>query len=132
AATMSKRGAVFVSALFFAAMHGQIERVPDTFLLGLLYGWVFVRTGSLLPSMLAHALHNGLGVCIDRILPPPGAEGSPIHVDHYGLLPTWMVAAAIVSVALGVWLVPKTHLWPEDPKYKSPEELDEAAERLAA
>jgi len=132
AATMSKRSAVVISALYFAAMHGQIERVPDTFLLGLLYGWVFVRTGSLLPSMLAHALHNGLGVWIDRTQAPPGTDGSPIQVDHYGLLPTWMVAAAIVAVGLGVWLVPKTHLWPEDPRYKSPEELDEEAERLAA
>ena len=119
-------------ALYFAVMHGAIERTPGTFLVGLLYGWLFVRTGSLIPGMLAHALHNGAILALDWTHTLPGQRGSPFLVDRYGLLPPWLVWVAVACLAAGILLVPKTRLWPEDKGWKSPDEVDDESERLAA
>ncbi len=57
-------GIVLVSALF-ALSHGLfvpreywLVRVVPTFALSIYLGWLFVRTGSLWPSILYHAMHN--------------------------------------------------------------------------
>ena len=98
-ATMSKRRAIVVSALCFAVIHFRIERMPDLVISGIVYGWMAARTGSLLPSMLAHALHNGVVVLIDQ-----GMVGS-IEVDANGLLPVTLVWMAVAIAVLGLaWL----------------------------
>ena len=52
--------AIFFSALLFALFHLNPWQLGPTFLLGLILGWVRLRTGSLLASILTHALHNGM------------------------------------------------------------------------
>ena len=49
---------IVISSLIFAIAHEPIAMVL-AFGGGLLYGWVRVRTGSILPSMIAHAIWNG-------------------------------------------------------------------------
>ena len=50
--------AIVISSLIFAIAHEPIAMVL-AFGGGLLYGWVRVRTGSILPGMIAHAIWNG-------------------------------------------------------------------------
>jgi membrane protease YdiL (CAAX protease family) len=52
--------AIFLSALLFALFHLNPWQLGPTFLLGLLLGFVRLRTGSLLAAILTHALHNGM------------------------------------------------------------------------
>ena len=105
AARMSKRRAIVISALCFAAWHQRIERMPDTLLAGLLYGWLFVRTGSLLPSMLAHTLHDAACVFFDRMNLWPGSANAWVGVDQYGLMPAWLVwLGAASTVAGALWI----------------------------
>ena len=52
--------AVFFSALLFALFHLNPWQFGPTFLLGLILGWVRLRTGSLLAAIFTHALHNGM------------------------------------------------------------------------
>ncbi len=54
--------AVAASALLFAFLHGSIYQLLPTFFLGVLLGWLVVRTGSLVPSVLAHALNNAIAL----------------------------------------------------------------------
>jgi uncharacterized protein len=49
---------IFFSALLFALFHLNPWQLGPTFLLGLLLGYVRLKTGSLLAAMLTHALHN--------------------------------------------------------------------------
>jgi membrane protease YdiL (CAAX protease family) len=51
-------GAVAVSALGFALVHGNPAQMPHAFLMGLLLGWLFVRTGSVLPGTVLHVVNN--------------------------------------------------------------------------
>ena len=49
---------IVISSLIFAIAHEPIAMVL-AFGGGLLYGWLRVRTGSILPGMIAHAIWNG-------------------------------------------------------------------------
>ncbi len=50
--------AVTVSALLFALIHGNLAQMPHAFLSGLLLGWMYVRTGSILPGVAFHWVNN--------------------------------------------------------------------------
>ena len=47
-----------LSALVFACAHGIPDIILPTAILGLLFAWIYERTGSLWPAMLAHVAHN--------------------------------------------------------------------------
>jgi membrane protease YdiL (CAAX protease family) len=52
---------VLAAALLFATMHLDPVRFPAVLLLGLAFGWLTWRTGSLWPAVAAHVANNGLG-----------------------------------------------------------------------
>jgi membrane protease YdiL (CAAX protease family) len=56
-------GALLATAAAFGLMHGLAYALPVA-LLGGLFGWLLVRRGSLLPSILAHMLHNAITVIV--------------------------------------------------------------------
>lgn len=53
------RTALLVSAGLFALVHGDLWATPALFVLGLVFGGVYLRTGSLTASILLHSLWNG-------------------------------------------------------------------------
>lgn len=52
--------AVFISALLFALFHLNPWQFPATFILGLLLGWIMLRTNSILLVILGHSINNAL------------------------------------------------------------------------
>ncbi len=52
--------AIAASSFLFAAMHLDPVRFVAVFALGLLFGWLAWRSGSLWPSVAAHAANNGI------------------------------------------------------------------------
>ena len=60
----SARNAVIISALLFALFHLDPFRFVPAFLLGLLLGYLTVRSGSIVNSMLSHMINNGLALFI--------------------------------------------------------------------
>lgn len=59
--------AISVSALFFGLIHGNLWQAIPAFLIGLLLGWVYYRTGSLKLTMLMHCVNNTFSLIISRI-----------------------------------------------------------------
>jgi membrane protease YdiL (CAAX protease family) len=55
---LADRSAIAVSAALFAVMHGYPIVLPYTFVFGLFTGWVRIRTGSTLNTILMHVLNN--------------------------------------------------------------------------
>lgn len=51
-----------VSSLAFAAAHVELAHVILVLPLGLWFGWLRRRTGSLWPSLVAHVINNGLAI----------------------------------------------------------------------
>lgn len=100
---------VVVTALLFGIFHvlaGRtllIERLlPSTFL-GLLIGWLAYRSGSVLPGMLLHLLHNGLLEMVARY-----HERFDFLADSYETtdhLPLSWLAAATGCLVIGLGLI---------------------------
>lgn len=49
---------IALSALIFALVHMNPAQMPHTFLIGLLLGWMFMRTGSIVPGVVYHWANN--------------------------------------------------------------------------
>lgn len=57
--------ALLLSALLFGLAHGNLTQLPFALLLGLLFGYVYLRTGRLWIGMVIHFLNNALSVVLD-------------------------------------------------------------------
>ena len=57
-----------VSSLAFAAAHIDVAHVLLVLPLGFLFGWLRWRTGSLVPSLAAHAINNSAAVLAARFI----------------------------------------------------------------
>lgn len=64
-ATFPDRVAIAVSAAMFATIHLSPVAFLHTGILGVLFGWLTVRSGSLWPSILVHAAWNTAMVLLD-------------------------------------------------------------------
>ena len=51
--------AILISALCFGLLHGLIG-FPSAFLFGILVGWLYWRTGSIVPGIIIHIVNNSL------------------------------------------------------------------------
>jgi sodium transport system permease protein len=96
---------VIVTAVIFGVFHELFlpgRFLPSTFL-GLFLGWVRLRTGSILPGTVLHALHNSLLLSIIYYEDTLTAHGWGIEEQKH--LPiTWHVLA-LVAIATGVGLI---------------------------
>ena len=65
---MGQSFAVVFSAIVFALMHGNLEQLPYTFVMGLGFAYLFAKTRSLLIPMLLHFLTNTTTVIFTSII----------------------------------------------------------------
>ena len=78
--------AISISALFFALTHFNPAQMPHAFVIGLLLGWMYWRTGSILPGVAYHWANNSIAYIIYNIYPDPDMKlidvfkGSELHV----------------------------------------------------
>ena len=100
--------AVLYSALIFGLVHVingsvlSLERFFPTTLLGLALGFVAIRTHSLWPGVLLHAVHNGLLFWLTRFSEKELSEWFGSTNQHFP--PIWILAS-LASVACGIGLV---------------------------
>ena len=59
--------AIVISALFFAVIHANPWQALNAFLIGLVMGYVYYKTGSLLLTMIIHFVNNGTSVILSHI-----------------------------------------------------------------
>ncbi len=92
---------VVVSALLFAAFHLDPWRFTGVFVLGLFLGTLVVRSGSLWPAVVAHAINNTMSIALAAArgenTGSPTGEGLPGGLAG--------VAAAVASVGVGLWFL---------------------------
>jgi membrane protease YdiL (CAAX protease family) len=60
--TLGAVAAIVVSAVVFGLVHGLLVALPTLVVFGLGLAWLRIRSGSLWPSVFAHALFNSLGI----------------------------------------------------------------------
>lgn len=95
--------AVWVAALIFSVMHFQFFGLLPRLLLGAVFGYLYLWTGSIWVAVLAHALNNSLVVLTSWLV----ARGIvPENIDAFGVAETgvpWL--SALSAVATVVFLV---------------------------
>ena len=78
--------AITISALMFALIHMNPVQMPHAFLTGLLLGWMYWRTGSILPGVAYHWANNSIAFVMFAFYPDPDMKlidlfkGSELHV----------------------------------------------------
>lgn len=54
--------AVVSSAIIFGIMHGNFEQIPFAIFVGLILGYVYVKTESIWPCVIVHGINNSIAV----------------------------------------------------------------------
>ena len=112
--SMSGTRAVVLSSILFGLFHLvaieqlHFERLVPSTCLGLVLGWVCLRSGSVLPGMLLHASHNALLLMAayyqERLAAWGWGLNQSVNVDTASLPASWLIAA-IIGAAIGFALV---------------------------
>jgi ABC-2 type transport system permease protein/sodium transport system permease protein len=101
--------AILITAVAFGLFHilvgGSlaIERLIPSTLLGLVLGWIAIRTGSVLPGMAFHILNNGMIIALDEYKDLLQERGWDIS-DKHSLPPAWLAVSLLCSV-IGLTIV---------------------------
>ena len=80
---MSKKNhwvAIMISAAIFGAVHCNQAQFINALLMGLLLGWMYYRTGSLVPGILLHWVNNTMAYVLTNIMPQ--SDGKLIDLFH--------------------------------------------------
>jgi ABC-2 type transport system permease protein/sodium transport system permease protein len=102
---MSAVWAAVVAALLFGVFHEVMfpGRLMASTFLGLVLGWVRLQTGSVLPCMLVHAVHNGLLLSMthwrERLME------SGLNIEEQSHLPAQWIAIAALGVFIAAGLL---------------------------
>lgn len=62
---------IAVSALFFALVHVNPAQMFHAFLIGLLLGWMYYRTDSIVPGVIYHWVNNTVAYVLYNVYPNP-------------------------------------------------------------
>lgn len=85
--------AIIVSAVFFAIIHFNPWQAIPAFILGLLFGYVYYKTGSLKLTMLMHCANNTMAAVFSRI---PALEEAKSFID---VMNPWTYAGIFICSA---------------------------------
>ena len=91
--------AIFWSAFLFAVVHMNPWQFPGALILGLVFAWWVVQSGSLLPALFGHALNNFLAVTTARL----ELFGPMEDWDVVVYLPWWLFACGVILALIGLW-----------------------------
>ena len=77
---VDKKFAVIVSAALFSLMHGNFAQFFNTFFVGLLLGYIAVKAGSIIPTIIAHFFLNLNAMASELIF-----KESPAVMIYFGV-----------------------------------------------
>lgn len=106
--------AIVVSALMFGVIHIIPQQVVNAFVIGLILGFIYVRTNSLWPVIIIHALNNAMAYVIMQ-----WSDGANITVRS--LIENDTIYAVVYGVALAVFATSGYMVWRSIEKINSKE-----------
>lgn len=102
---------IVVSALFFAGAHFNPAQMPHAFVIGLLLGWMYYRTGSIVPGVAYHWVNNTVAYLAYKFYPNPEIT----LVDIFGSTQR-VITAVLFSLLILLPAIYQLHLWMKHPK----------------
>lgn len=95
--------AIWLTAVIFSAIHMQFYGFLPRMLMGALFGYVFVWTGSLWVPIVMHFVNNGMAVLVYYILSNKGVSIDTNYADTLGAGTTWWLGI-ISLLTVGILL----------------------------
>lgn len=71
---------IMISAVMFSAIHMNPAQMPHAFLIGILLGWMYYRTDSILPGVIYHWVNNSAAYLMFAFYPDPNIK----MIDVFG------------------------------------------------
>ncbi len=98
--------AIAVSALLFGVAHLNPAQFPHAFIIGMLLGWMYWRTGSILPAVAYHWANNSVAFVVYHLYPDPN-----IHlVDVFKGSESHVLLAVVFSLLIALPALYQLHL----------------------
>lgn len=89
--------AIGISAMFFSIAHFNPAQMPHAFVLGLLMGWLYYYTGSIVPGMVFHWMNNSVAFLFAVLFPDKPYDAKLIEYFNGDTV--------MLEIAIGVSLV---------------------------
>ena len=90
---------IVISAVLFGAVHGNMAQFLHAMLLGLLLGWLYYRTDSIVPGVVLHWVNNSIAYVIFNLL-PQATEGKLIDLFAGNQRAVWMALGFSLCILL--------------------------------
>ena len=94
--------AILYSAILFGLIHANPAQIPFALCIGLVFGWIYYRTGKLLPCITGHFINNSISALCMAFLP---LEVLKTPLTHYlGTLPALILFSVSILVSIQSYL----------------------------
>lgn len=90
--------AITCQAFLFAIFHGTVQQIPYTLVGGLIMGYLAVRYGGILPSIILHFLNNLFSMLITLLIPESVWDNMTYSIIINVLIYTVMIVGGIIAV----------------------------------
>ena len=108
--------AILIASAIFGIVHMNPIQIPFAFAIGTIFGWLYYRTGSLVPGIVGHFINNSIA-CI-QMATMTEEEFNIKTIEWLGEGPTYALFAISFVGLIGMFLYLKKRL-PAAPKYNT-------------
>lgn len=92
--------AIISSSIIFGVMHGNFEQIPFATMVGMILGYIYVKTGSIWCCVAVHCVNNAISVIFTYL--PVALDANAQNI----LYVLYLVISMILAI-VGVWLFSK-------------------------
>ena len=100
--------AILISSAIFGIVHMNPIQIPFAFAIGSIFGWLYYRTGSLVPGIIGHFINNTIATIQMATLTKE--ELNTKTIEWLGEGPTYALFALSLAVMIGMFLYLKKRL----------------------
>ena len=118
---MKPLNAILIASAVFGIVHMNPIQIPFAFAIGMIFGWLYYRTGSVVPGMIGHFINNSIATIQMALLSKE--ELNTKTIEWLGEGPTYALFAISLAVTIGMFLYLKKRL-PAAPSYQEKEIIE--------
>ena len=108
--------AILIASAIFGIIHMNPIQIPFAFAIGMIFGWLYYRTGSVVPGIIGHFINNSIA-CL-QMATLTEEEFNTKTIEWLGEGPTYALFTISLAVMIGMFLYLKKRL-PIAPDYTS-------------
>ena len=113
--------AILIASAVFGIVHMNPIQIPFAFAIGMIFGWLYYRTGSVVPGMIGHFINNSIATIQMALLSKE--ELNTKTIEWLGEGPTYALFAISLALTIGMFLYLKKRL-PAAPSYQEKEIIE--------